>query len=231
MVGGSGLELRPLLDEIAGEADFGAVLGDALPVLRGHERRFVWGWLGDIPLVLQCGRFHFYEGLNYEHVVRPVDALEEMGVRTIVFTNVAGALRPEILPGDLVAVTRLRTWRYAGWPGRPDVIETDFVVPGCRYDGEYMWMHGPSYETRAEIRALRLLGGAVVGMSTAPEVARCRERGIRAAVVSCVTNSCCAPDPLSHDSVVQAARVASGALIQLLRHGIPGAMPSRSAAE
>jgi purine-nucleoside phosphorylase len=126
-----------------------------------------------------------------------------------------------MVPGDLVAVTCLRTWRYVGWPQRPTAIEPDFMLSGCRHEGEYIWMHGPSYETRAEIRALQRLGGAVVGMSTAPEVARCRERGIRAAVVSCVTNNCCAPGPVSHDSVVRAARAASTALVQLLRSEIP----------
>lgn len=217
VVSGSGLNLRPLLDFISDEIPFDAVPGLAPVTLPGHDRTFLFGACGDMPVILQCGRLHFYEGLPYETVTTPVDYLHARGVRTIVFTNVVGGLLPEMKPEDLVSVPRLCTWPFVHWPDRPEFIDTDFHVPGCNFTGDYRWMHGPNYETRAEIQVLRYLGGVVVGMSTAPEVQRCRQLGVRCAVVSCVTNNCCMPQPLTHEDVVAVAQRSSSRLCSLLR--------------
>ena len=83
-----------------------------------------------------------------------------------------------------------------------------------------MWVHGPCYETPAEIAALRRMSVCAVGMSAGPELARCRELGIPAAVVSCITNNCCERSTLTHDHVVQTARSASSALVALIRDGV-----------
>ena len=217
IVSGSGLNLRPLVDSPAGEIPFSALPGFPNTRLAGHDRSFVAGTCGSTPIILQCGRLHFYEGLPYETVTAPVDYLYAQRVRTIIFTNVAGGLLPDMNPGDLVAVSRLDTWPFVPWPARPESIPASFLVPGCGYTGVYRWMHGPNYETRAEIRVLQHLGGAVVGMSTAPEAQRCRELGIRFAVVSCVTNNCCSTEPLTHRDVVCVAQRSSERLCAHLR--------------
>lgn len=90
-------------------------------------------------------------------------------------------------------------------------------MPGCEHAGTYIWVHGPSYETQAEIRAFRVLEGSCVGMSTAPEMARCRELGIRTGVISCITNTCGSAIPLRHKDVVDAAAQASHKVRAVIR--------------
>lgn len=224
IVSGSGLDLSLLLDRRIGEFPFTAELGFDIDALEGHEHKFIRGFCGAREVILQCGRLHFYEGYTYEEVASCVDVLQVFGARSVVFTNVTGGLRPDMAPGEIVSVTELRTWPFARWERRPERLTPDFTIPGCDRTGIYYWMHGPSYETPAEIRALQRLGGDVVGMSTAPEVARCKELGLRCAVVSIVTNTCCVPQPLTHEEVVRVAREASGRLVRLLKKAVTTAI-------
>ena len=225
IVSGSGIALRPLLDEIYSEQPFREIAGLTHSPVRGHDGTFIQGRCGETTLVLQCGRLHAYEGLPFEDVVRTVDVMNRYGVDRILFTNAAGGLWPEMNPGDLVTAGCVRTWRYGSFK-LPAVIDVDFRAPGCDFTGDYVWMHGPSYETRAEIAALQNLGAAVVGMSTAPELLRCHQLGIQAGLISCVTNSCCKHQVLTHAHVLDTAQRTSARLCriirQALRHGRRG---------
>jgi len=212
VVAGSGIDLTGLLDDTDDPVPFRET-GDGPP---GHPCVFVRGRCGLRDVIVQQGRFHAYEGFNLDRLVRPIDALYAMGVRAIVFTNAAGGLRPEMEPGQLAAATEVVAWPFRRFV-LPDTIPTDFAVPGCDHAGTHAWMHGPCYETRAEIHALQCARAATVGMSAAPELARCRELGVRAAVVSCITNNCCAVAPLSHEHVLDVAAKASRRLAYVLR--------------
>lgn len=220
IVSGSGLDLLPLLDKVDIVVPFSQCDGVPLASVPGHAGTFTFGQSNAAPVVVQSGRLHFYEGLDYPTIVRPVDFLYERGVRSIIVTNVSGGLRPALNPGDIVAVDRILTWPFVGWSERPDSMAPDWIVPGTSMVGTYVWMHGPSYETPAEIKCLQQWGGTVVGMSTAPEVHRCRQLGIRCAVLSCVTNNCCTQDSLSHDDVVATAGTASEKLCALIRAAV-----------
>jgi len=227
IVCGSGIELEGLLDERRDECDFRDVpdlascIDQDLDMLPGHQRKFVFGTCAGRPTVIQCGRLHFYEGFDYETVTRPVDYMRSLGVTTIVFTCAAGGLKPGMGPGDLVAVKRVRMWRYRRWPATPGMLFTDFLVPDCDFTGTYQWMHGPSYETRAEISAIQRIQAEAVGMSAAPELSRCQELGISGGIVACITNSCCRTEALSHERVVAAAAKASARLASIIRRGLP----------
>jgi len=221
IVAGSGLELRTVFDEVDEQRAFSEFPGLPDGAIEGHPRRFLHGACGPHPVILQRGRLHFYEGLDYEAVVRPVDVLHSLGVRSILFTNAAGGLLPGLAPGDLLAVDRVRLCRYWAWDATPGTLFPDFVVPDCDLFGPYQWVPGPCYETRAEIAALQNQGMAAVGMSTAPELLRCQDLGIRAGAVACITNSCCRPHVLTHEAVVSAAQRASGALAGHIRAALP----------
>ena len=220
IVAGSGLDLHDILDCAVMNLPFDNFPGLIPSSVDGHEGAFIHGTCRDIPIIIQSGRLHFYEGLDYDTVVRPVDVLHETGVRTIVFTNAAGALDPDLQPGDLVAATSVGAWPFVGWPDRPNTLQTDFTVPECDHLGQYMWVHGPSYETPAEIAVLREMGGMVVGMSAAPEVHRAQALGMRAAVISCVTNVCGSDETINHEDVVTVAEQSSRQLRNLLAHWI-----------
>jgi purine-nucleoside phosphorylase len=217
VVAGSGIDLLPLLDRVTHETPFAEIIGIPPATVTGHEGRFVHGFCGDTPLIVQCGRVHMYEGLTYETVVRPVDMLREYGVSHALFTNAAGGLRPEMRPGNVMAADRLWTVPCRLWPDRPEVLQPDWILPDCDFQGMYMWVHGPSYETKAEIAFLQQVEGGAVGMSTAPELKRCQDHGIRAASVSVITNNCCTPVHLTHEHVLETADHASAKLVALIR--------------
>ena len=218
IVSGSGLDLAGILDAVEEEVSFAAA-GVGETDVAGHEGRFLLGTCAGRPVVLQQGRRHVYEGLEFSEVTATVDALHGFGVETVIFSNAAGGLKPEMRAGDLVCATEIQPW-----PCRrlelPERLHPDFTVPGCDDTGTYMWVHGPCYETRAEIALLRKLGGAMVGMSTAPEFVRCRQLGMQAASVSCITNNCCAPMRLTHAHVLETAASASRRLTSLLRRAV-----------
>ncbi|MCP4638997.1 MAG: purine-nucleoside phosphorylase [bacterium] len=221
VVAGSGLDLSGLLDRVTRDDAFADMAGLTASTVQGHAGRFIHGFSGETPLVAQCGRLHAYEGLPLDEVTRTVDAMAEFGVRTIVFTNAAGGLREDMAPGDTMAAERLRVMGFRGWPGAPETLQPDLVVPGCAHQGTYAWVHGPCYETRAEIGMLQRLDADAVGMSTAPEIDRCRALGIRTAAISCITNNCCNRQVLTHTHVIETAKTASERITGLIRQALP----------
>lgn len=227
IVGGSGLELTPLLDETLGVVAFDDVAQLAKRAVDGHVRQYICGRRCGVPIMLQCGRLHAYEGLSYCEVVRTVDVLYAFGVRRILFTNAVGGIGPELRPGHLVGADTLACWPYAAY-NLPETIVPDFVIDGCDSVGVFQWMHGPCYETRAEINALRHLHRATVGMSTAPEMLHCKTLGIRAGLVSCVTNVFAGGGRLTHQDVLTAAARGSSRLRDLIGNFLSGLQKHRS---
>jgi len=216
VVSGSGINLRPLLDEVYGEYPFADALGVPGSVV-GHDGVFVFGRSGGVALVLQAGRLHLYEGHPPDRVAATVDRLYGFGVRELILTNAVGGLDPALRPGQLVRPTAVDTWPYRNHKF-PENLGPDVAIPGCDAAGRYVWMHGPCYETRAEIRALQAMGAVIVGMSLPLELARCRELGIVTGVVCCVTNDCTRPGAvLTHEDVVATAARASTRLAEVLR--------------
>lgn len=221
VVAGSGIDLRGLLDNVRWEKPFSAFQSLASVSVAGHSGVFLEGMSETIPVIVQQGRCHFYEGLSYAEVTAPVQLLASLGVERIVFTNAAGGLKAELEPGCLMAAERIETWPYRGWPNRPREIVPQWLVPECDRVGTYMWVHGPSYETRAEIAALERAGISAVGMSTAPEMACAHALGLRTAAISCITNNCLRTQVLSHAHVVATAERASEKLCAVLRRALP----------
>lgn len=222
VVTGSGMELERLLDAVVADIPFAKVPGMPATHVAGHGGKFLRGTQMGRPLILQCGRTHLYEGYTPAEVARGVDVMAGWGVGTIVFLNAVGGLQPHLKPGDLVACDEVWAWPSTRW-AFPPVQRPDLILPGCDHAGACVWMHGPCYETRAEIDLLRWSGAAVVGMSLVAELVRCRELGVRSAVVCCVANQCGGSEPLSHTHVLEnmhaaAARIRaciSGALSAL----------------
>lgn len=221
IVSGSGIDLRSVLDEVLEERGFEDFEGLHDGAVAGHAHRFVFGRCGGREVVLQCGRRHFYEGCSAGELLRPVEVMAAHGVGRILFTNAAGGLLPGLAPGDLAAADEVAVWRLAG-AALPERIAPDFVVDGCEASGRFFWMHGPCYETGAEVAALRGLGGVTVGMSGAFELDYCRERGIAAGLVSCVTNSCGGAGGVTHSQVLETAGRSSRKLGEVVRSFLCG---------
>jgi purine-nucleoside phosphorylase len=203
-----------------------ALPGWPRPTVAGHEGTLVVGrsW------ALLKGRAHYYEGYSLEEVVFPIRAMAALGVRAVVLTASVGALRPSLKPGTIVAVRdHLNLMGANPLRGAPsfvsmsDAYDARLRAIAALPEAVYVAMPGPSYETPAEVRMARALGGDVVGMSTVPEAIAAREAGMRVLALALVTNAGAglAKGPLSHAEVVREAGRARARMGALLRRLLP----------
>ncbi|MDO9508198.1 MAG: purine-nucleoside phosphorylase [Thermovirgaceae bacterium] len=207
----------------------------------GHLGKLVSGIFGSTPVIVMQGRHHYYEGYSLPDVVFPVRVFGEMKIPYYFATNASGGISHSLSPGDLVLIydhinfqghNPLRGGNEDEWgPRFPDMtyaydrklIElTESAASSLNMQvkrGVYAAFTGPSFETPAEIRMLRILGADVVGMSTVPEVIAARHMGMKICVISCVANYAAGMTeaPLTHEEVLKEMDKASGRLVGLLQ--------------
>ena len=192
----------------------------------GHEGAVIVGALGGREIVALSGRFHMYEGHPAAVAAFPVRVFHALGAHDLFVSNAAGGISSKLAVGDLMIITDhlnlMGTNPLVGEAGQgeirfPDM--TDAYNPGLRMllratgqklgirlrEGVYAGLLGPSYETPAEVKMLKLLGADAVGMSTVPEVIMARALGMRVAGVSCITNAAAGVTgaALSHAEVLE----------------------------
>ncbi len=227
---GSGLAglLQDLEVEI--EIPYSSIPGMKAVSVEGHVGRLVIGRLGNQRVACMQGRFHFYEGHSMSDVVFPYRVFALAGAEVFLLTNAAGGLQPGMKPLDLLLIrdhiNMTGTNPLMGpnadelGPRFPDMthiydktlgdifIETAKKQGMPMREGVYMGIHGPSYETPAEIRMYRMMGADVVGMSTVPEAIAIRHMGKRVIGISCITNLAAGvnDEPLVHADVLTAAK-------------------------
>jgi purine-nucleoside phosphorylase len=237
LVLGSGLgHLAEAVDGVS--IDYGELPGFPHAGVSGHSPRLVVGRLEGTRVAVLGGRAHYYEKGDAA-VMRPaIEALAGLGARRLMLTNAAGSFRPDIPPGEIMLVAD-----HINFSGRNPLIGepsdarfvnmTDAYDPEMRRDlaaaaaaegvalpeGVYAWYSGPSFETPAEIRALRLLGADAVGMSTVPEVILARFLGLRVAAISTITNMAAgmSAEVLSHEHTKAMAPLGAAKLERVLR--------------
>lgn len=228
---GSGLS--GLADDAADAVAVPYVELDGFPrvgAVAGHAGRLVVGTVAGQRVLLFQGRAHLYQGVSALDAAYPARLAAAVGCEILVVTNAAGGVREDLRPGDLVLISDHLNLMGAnplvGWPGPeggfPFVPMRDAYDPELRTlmretadglgislsEGVYAGLLGPSYETPAEVRMLRILGADVVGMSTVPEVIAARALGMRVVGLSLVTNAA-AGVGLSHEEVLEAGRQAA----------------------
>ncbi|MFN0205967.1 MAG: purine-nucleoside phosphorylase [Planctomycetota bacterium] len=227
------------------EIPFDDLPGFPAPSVPGHAGKFVIGKLVGNPILIQCGRVHYYEGHDPDTVMLPPRTLAQFGIKLMIFTNAAGGLDPSMRPGQVMAVEdHINLLGINPLRGEHDErFGKRFVDLSAAYDreiirileaagasvglnllrGVYVAVSGPSYETPAEVRMLRNLGADAVGMSTIPEVIAARQRGIKVGCLSLITNKAAglAAEPLSHDEVEREAKRATVAMGNLIASALP----------
>ena len=178
--------------------------------VEGHAGQMILGTINGVHIVALQGRFHLYEGLEMEEVVFPVRLLAHLGIKKLILTNAAGGVNLNYRPGDLVIIedhiNLMGKNPLTGpndnsmGPRFPDmseaynqelntVLEKVSASAGKKLArGVYVGVQGPTYETPAEIRMFRILGGDMVGMSTVPETIAAHHLGIKVCGISCITN-------------------------------------------
>ena len=204
-----GSSLGALADAVADPLiiPYAELPGFPAPRISGHAGKLVVGRLGGREVAVLAGRAHPYESGNAA-VMRPaIEMLHGAGIDTLILTNAAGSLKPEMRPGSLMLISD-----HINFSGMNPLIgqhgDENFVPMTNAYDpelrqrfraaavangvvlheGVYCWYSGPSFETPAEIRMFQIIGGAAVGMSTAPETILARRFGLKVAGLSVITN-------------------------------------------
>jgi len=206
----------------------------------GHAGTLVCGATAGHRVLTLAGRAHFYEGHDLRTVTFATRVLGRLGVKMLVLTNAAGGINTTFTPGTLMVIddhinlmgsnplvgpnderfgVRFPDMTAVYAPRLRAVADAAAVAAGVAVrHGIYVGLHGPSYETPAEIRYLRAIGADAVGMSTVPEAIVARHMGLEVLGISCITNPAAGvlPEPLHHDEVMEVARRVSGEFMALL---------------
>jgi purine-nucleoside phosphorylase len=205
----------------------------------GHNPLLIAGLLAESPLLLLCGRSHFYEGHSLAEITFPIRVLAALGIKSVLLTNAAGGIHRKFRPGDFMALTDHINLMGANPLRGASTDPTRFVDLTQTYDpglirhlqaaartanaichsGVYLAVSGPSYETPAEIRAFARLGADAVGMSTIPEAIVARQCGLAVAGLSCITNLAAGRQKktLSHSEVLAMAKQTQHKAIPMLK--------------
>jgi purine-nucleoside phosphorylase len=223
------------------QAPYATLPGFPETTVAGHPGRVVTGRVGGRKVLILCGRVHGYEGYDASAVGFGVRVAAALGARILIVTNASGGIDPAMRPGEIVAISdHLNLTGTSPLSGPNDerlgprfvdmtgayspalrAIAADAAGPILGYslrEAVYAGMAGPSYETPAEVRMLRVLGAGLVGMSTVHEVISARHAGLEVLGLSIVANHAAGvlDQPLRHEDVTRAANVAADALGRLV---------------
>jgi purine-nucleoside phosphorylase len=213
--------------------------------VEGHAGKMALGTFHGVPTVFLQGRFHVYEGYDMSEVVFPTRVICALGINTLLLTNASGGVNTRFRPGDIMVIEdhinlmgdnplKGPNLTQLG-PRFPDMSEayskdciqvledtaSELSIELKR--GVYTGVLGPTYETPAEVRMLRALGGDAVGMSTVPEAIAANHLGVRVAGLACITNLAAglSPRKLTHQEVVENINLSVGQLDRLLETAVP----------
>lgn len=226
---GSGLGNFADSIQVAKIIEYSQIEGFPVSTVSGHKGRYVFGYVGEVPVVIMQGRVHYYEGYSMEDVVLPIRLMGLMGIEALILTNAAGGLDEDMKSGDLMLITdQISSFVPSPLIGKnDDSLGTRFPDMSNIYDlnlqnlvrnvayangitlkeGVYIQFTGPNYESPAEVRMAKILGSNAVGMSTACEAIAANHMGVKLIGISCISNlaSGISEAPLNHLEVKQAA--------------------------
>lgn len=215
--------------------------GFPVSTVEGHAGRLVIGTLQGRTVIVLQGRFHYYEGYDFQRVVFPVRVMKLLGVEDLLVTNAAGGVNREFKPGDLMLIEdhikffidsplrganldsfgpRFNDMSYAYTPELRKMARDAAADMGLSLkEGVYAFMGGPSFETPAEIRMLETLGADAVGMSTVPEVLTAAHGGMRVLGISCISNMAAGilDQPLNHEEVMETGEMVRATFLMLVK--------------
>ncbi len=215
--------------QVVSELDYGMIEGFPVSTVPGHAGKFIFGYVKETPVVCMKGRVHYYEGYPISDVVLPIRLMKLMGAEILFLTNASGGINQEFRAGDFMLITDQISC-FAPNPligANIDELGTRFPDMSEIYDkglaeairnsaketqvdlkeGVYVQLTGPSFESPAEIRMIRTLGGDAVGMSTAVEAIAANHCGMKVCGISCICNPAAgmSGNPLTHKEVQEAA--------------------------
>jgi purine-nucleoside phosphorylase len=237
---GSGLGVLAEDIENPVKIPYNEIPGFPVSTVEGHAGQLVCGQLSGVEVIAMQGRFHYYEGYSMDKVTFPVRVMKELGIERLIVTNAAGGVNESFEPGDLMIITdhinNMGTNPLIGpndsrfgvrFPDMSEAYSKNLrgiakeVAEKCNItikEGVYVGNPGPVYETPAEVRMARTMGGDAVGMSTVPEVIVARHSGLEVLGISCISNMAAGilDQPLSHDEVIETTEKVKSSFLLLV---------------
>lgn len=244
LVLGSGLGNYADTMDVKEEIAYSEIQGFPVSTVPGHEGKFIFGYVKDVPVVCMKGRVHYYEGYPITDVVLPARLMKLMGAEILFLTNASGGVNPSFQAGSFMLI-RDHISCFAPNP----LIGANIDELGCRFpdmskiydpelqeiirrkakacdiplkEGVYVQLTGPSFEAPAEIKMLRMLGADAVGMSTVVEAIAANHMGMKICGISCVANLAAGmtDQPLTHEEVQEASNQAAPLFRRLITESI-----------
>lgn len=241
---GSGLGANADMLDIVETIDYCRLPDFPISTVQGHKGRFVLGYINEIPVIMMQGRVHYYEGYSMSDVVLPTRLMGMLGAKIIFLTNAAGGLNTSFSAGDLMIITdhissfvpspligpNIENFGVR-FPDMSEVYSKELInileesAKSLGIDikkGVYVQSSGPNYETPAEVRMFKNLGGDAIGMSTACEAMAAHHMGIEVCGISCISNMACglSDAPLSHAEVMETGNQVAASFTALIRDAI-----------
>ncbi|MBC8558100.1 purine-nucleoside phosphorylase [Jutongia hominis] len=229
LVLGSGLGDYANDIKVVAELDYKEIDGFPTSTVQGHEGKYIFGYVGTVPVVCMKGRVHYYEGYDISDVVLPIRLMKLMGAKVLFLTNASGGINTEFRAGDLMLIqdqisdfvpspliganmeelgTRFPDMSEIYDKKLQEIIKKTAAVNDIPLEqGVYIQLTGPNFESPAEVRMCRILGADAVGMSTACEAVAANHMRMHICGISCIANMACGitPNPLTHKEVQEAA--------------------------
>lgn len=224
--------------------DYTDIEGFPVSTVKGHKGRFVFGYIGDVPVVIMQGRVHYYEGYPITDVVLPTRLMKMMGAKVLFLTNAAGGVNFNYKSGDFMMITdHISDFVPSPLIGEnieelglrfPDMshvydLELQEIIRNAAkesniplQEGVYIQFTGPNFETPHEVKMCRILGADAVGMSTACEAMAAKHMGMKVCGISCISNLCAGmtEQPLTHEEVQETADRVAPLFKQLITDSI-----------
>lgn len=225
--------------EVECAIDYASIPHFPISTVEGHEGKLISGRLGNTPVLVMQGRFHFYEGYTMGEVIFPVRVMKFLGIKTLVVSNAAGGMNPEFEIGDIMVINDHINLMPNPLLGKhipqfgarfPDMSQTydPALLEKARklslalqipiHEGCYVGVTGPTLETPKEYQYMRIIGGDAVGMSTVPEVIAAHQMGISVFAASVITDLGVPGKikKLTHQDVIKAAEETAPKLTSLI---------------
>ena len=226
------------------EISYSEIEGFPVSTVPGHAGKFIFGYVKGVPVVCMKGRVHFYEGYPISDVVLPIRLMKLLGAKVLFLTNASGGINPAFSAGDFMLIKDQIACFAPNPLIGPNIDELGVRFPDMTHvydldlqqaikdaaaeneiklqEGVYIQLTGPSFESPAEIKMLRTLGGDAVGMSTVVEAIAANHMGMKICGISCVCNLAAGmtDNPLTHDEVQEAANKAAPLFKKLVTESV-----------
>lgn len=230
--------------KVVGEVDYHDIEGFPVSTVPGHAGKFIFGYVGDVPVVCMKGRVHYYEGYHITDVVLPTRLIKLMGAKILFLTNACGGINPDFKAGDFMMIndqisvfvpnpligenidelgTRFPDMSHVYDEDLRQIIKQAAKENGIQLkEGVYCQFTGPSFESPEEIRMAGKLGADVAGMSTVVEAIAANHMGMKICGISFVSNLAAgiSPNPLTHEEVQEAANAAAPKFKKLITESV-----------